>query len=221
MLRKPRSPPGPSSSICFHGDLGLVFNLTTGERLRLLGSSKVPIKFASTSVRRRWHSDLRRIIPSFFYLPFTWIETAGFFVIISWPWSSIKSRRNDRIRTGQNKHLGCFTLQWRNTSFSQHIYSFFLRRNFHPSPSSSSSSSYLICQVLQVSLELLWRQFSALQPNVKSPWWKGPGIGGVISEVAAPVVCEPIAPMSKHTECAQPSEKRLRRTPLPQIITWN
>lgn len=24
-----------------------------------------------------------------------------------------------------------------------------------------------------------------------------------------------IAPMSKHTECAQPSEKRLRRTPLP------
>lgn len=40
MLRKPRSPPGPRSSICFHGDLGLVFNLSTGERLSLRGSSK-------------------------------------------------------------------------------------------------------------------------------------------------------------------------------------
>lgn len=65
-----RGRPGPCSSICFHGDSGLVFNPSTGEQSQSSGIIQVPIKSTSTSVYRRWRSDLRCIIP-FFFLAFT------------------------------------------------------------------------------------------------------------------------------------------------------
>lgn len=101
-LRKPRSPPGLSSSICFHGDLGLVFNLSAGERLSLRGSSKVPIKFTSTSVYRRWRSDLRCITPSFFSSSYL-NRNSRILVIISPPFKVSKlDEMSKELKTGEN-----------------------------------------------------------------------------------------------------------------------
>lgn len=163
----------------------------------------------------------------FFFPPFTWIETAGFlssFRCLSRPQSSMKCQRNgikNRRELDRINNLDALLL--RDNSATLHSPSIFTAAALPLSEAQLSPYSRFLLIFLLSHLSgapgFLWaalKTIFCLVTKCQVSMMGGTGIRGVISEVAASVVFEPIAPMSKHTECAQPSEKRLRRTALPK-----